>query len=160
MQSSGFSQGSECVLVFRSTKLSPAESSFRNAQDAFLGKMSCTFMHCFGDISLTPTCSVSFPHHLSWALKTSLSNIPTAPTTNSSHLVDYFHFLLLSYWSLKKKKMLSEGTFWGFRVTSCNHISFYQGREPPNRGCHPLAEGRFGVWCCSARQSLSFYGWT
>lgn len=137
MQSSGFSQGLECVLVFRSTKLSPAESSFRNVQDAFLGKMSCPLGTALETSPWHPPATC-----LSWALKTNFSNIPTAPTTNSCHLVAYFHFLFLPTYLFLKKYILSKNTFWVFTVISYNHISFYQGREPPNRGCHPVAEGR------------------
>lgn len=97
MQSSGFSQDSECVLVFRSTKLLPAEWSFRNAQDAFLGKMSCPLGNALETSPWHPPAAC-----LSWVLKTSLANIPTL-TTNSCHLADYFHFISLPFMYIFKK---------------------------------------------------------
>lgn len=79
---------------------------FQKCSGCFPGEKVLSLGHCFGDISLTLTCSRSLPHHLSWALKTSLSKIPTAPTTNSCPPMDYLHFIFLpTYLSFFLKKI-------------------------------------------------------
>lgn len=165
MQSSGFSQGLERVLVFRSTQLSPAESSFRNAQDAFLGKKSCPLGTA---LETSPwhspaagLCPITYPGLWRQAFQKSQLHLQLILVPQ---WIIYISFSFLLTYLFLKKNTLSEDAFWGFTVISYNHISFYQGRQPPNKVCHPLAAGRgwFRVWCCSeqARESLTLYGWS
>lgn len=155
MQSSGFSQGLECVLVFRSTKLSPAESSFRNAQDAFLGRTSCPLGTALETSPWHPpvACLPSSPI-LGSVFQTSQLHLQLILPTQQ--IISISFSFLLTY--LFKKNTLSEDTFSGFPVIFYNHTSFYQGRKPPNRVCHPLAESRDWFRVCSARESLTLCG--